>query len=126
MDEDCEDTGELEKRFQDLKISLFQNLKTIFMATINNFEELEIWQGARRLNKKVIVLMQNPAVEKNFRLKNQISESTGSVMDNIAGGFERDSRLEFINLLSCSKGSTGEMRSQLYRGFDNGYYLKKH
>ena len=92
------------------------------MATINNFEELEIWQEARRLYKKVISLTCNPAVEKNFRFKSQISESAGSVMDNIAEGFERDSRLEFINFQSYSKGSAGETRSQLYRGFDNGYW----
>lgn len=43
-------------------------------------------------------------------------------MDNIAEGFERDSRLEFVNFLSISKGSAGEVRSQLHRGFDMGYW----
>ena len=43
-------------------------------------------------------------------------------MDNIAEGFERDSRLEFVNALSYSKGSTGEGRSQLFRGLDKGYW----
>lgn len=42
-------------------------------------------------------------------------------MDNIAEGFERGSRLEFINSLSISKGETGELKSQLYRAYDNAY-----
>ncbi|MBI1781246.1 MAG: four helix bundle protein [Sphingobacteriales bacterium] len=95
------------------------------MATINNFEDLEIWQEARRMYQKVLVLLNNTALEKNLKFKNQISEAAGSVMDNIAEGFERDSRLEFINFLSYSKGSAGETRSQLYRGFDYGYWDDK-
>ncbi len=47
--------------------------------------------------------------------------SVGSIMDNIAEGFERSSRLEFINSLSISKGETGELKSQLYRCLDNQY-----
>ena len=49
-------------------------------------------------------------VAKDFRFKNNFKEAAGSVMDNIAEGFERESRLEFINALSYSKGSTGEVR----------------
>jgi four helix bundle protein len=45
-------------------------------------------------------------------------------MDNIAEGFERDSRLEFVNFLSFAKGSTGETRSQLVRGIDMEYWLE--
>ncbi len=40
--------------------------------------------------------------------------SSGSIMDNIAEGFERGSKLEFINSLSYSKGEVGELKSQLY------------
>ncbi len=53
-----------------------------------------------------------------------IRGSVGSIMDNIAGGFERGSKLEFINSLTISKGEFGEYKSQLYRGADNQYFSK--
>jgi len=73
------------------------------MATITSFEELEIWKDARRLYKKVLALIKREDVAKDFRFKNNFKEAAGSVMDNIAEGFERDSRLEFINTLSYSR-----------------------
>jgi four helix bundle protein len=89
------------------------------MATINNFEELEIWIKARKLNKRVLEISQRESIKKDFRFYSQIRVSAGSIMDNIAEGFERDSRLEFINHLSYSKGSCGEIQSQLFRAFDD-------
>ncbi len=58
---------------------------------------------------------------KNYRLIGQIEGSSGSIMDNIAEGFERGTRAEFIQFLGYSKGSCGEFRSQLYRALDRNY-----
>ena len=66
-------------------------------------------------------LTKNPPFSKDFRMVSQIKAAAGSVMDNIAEGFERGSRLEFINHLSYAKGSSGETRSQLYRADDFEY-----
>ena len=92
------------------------------MATLKSFEELEIWKEARRLYKRVLELIKRDEVAKDFRFKSNLKEAAGSVMDNIAEGFDRDSRLEFINALSYSKGSSGEVRSQLFRGFESDYW----
>ncbi|MDD5152196.1 MAG: four helix bundle protein [Flavobacterium sp.] len=91
------------------------------MATITKFEELEIWLEARRLSKEIISISNNSDLNKDFRFKAQIKDSSGSVMDNIAEGFERNGNAEFRQFLSIAKGSAGESRSQLYRVYDNGY-----
>jgi four helix bundle protein len=91
------------------------------MATINRFEDLEIWQEARRLAKAIHKIAVETELKTDFRFKAQITSSSGSVMDNIAEGFERDGNLEFRQFLAVAKGSAGEVRSQLYRAFDYGY-----
>ena len=91
------------------------------MATITKFEDLEIWQEARKLAKEVFILSKETALKTDFRFKEQIKASSGSVMDNIAEGFERDGNLEFSQFLSVAKGSAGETRSQIYRLYDCEY-----
>jgi len=91
------------------------------MATITKFEELEIWQLARTLCREIYILSFTEPLKNDYRLKDQMRGSAGSAMDNIAEGFERASKLEFINSLSYSKGEIGELKSQLYRCLDNQY-----
>ena len=91
------------------------------MATVKRFEDLEIWQEARRLSKEIIIISKTTELKTDYKFKEQIKGSAGSVMDNIAEGFERDGNLEFRQFLSTAKGSAGETRSQVYRFFDNDY-----
>ncbi|MBW7869472.1 MAG: four helix bundle protein [Flavobacteriia bacterium] len=91
------------------------------MATIRRFEDLEIWQEARRLAKVIYKLTNETEFKTDFKFKEQIKSSSGSIMDNIAEGFERDGNLEFRQFLAVAKGSAGETRSQLYRAFDYEY-----
>lgn len=91
------------------------------MATITKFEDLEIWQEARKLAKEVFLLSKETDLKTDFRFKEQIKASSGSVMDNIAEGFERDGNIEFRQFLSIAKGSAGESRSQIYRLYDYEY-----
>lgn len=79
-------------------LSLAEN-KTLFMATITKFEDIEAWQKARLLAKEIFIFSNETALNKDFRLRDQINAAGGSIMDNIAEGFERGGRLEFINFL---------------------------
>ncbi len=74
------------------------------MATIQRFEDLEVWQKARVLAAKIYAISFIDLFSKVFRMKDQMSGWCGSIMDNIAEGFERSSKLEFINSLSIAKG----------------------
>ena len=95
------------------------------MPTIQKFEDLEIWKKARILNDKVYPLTFKEPIANDFRMKDQMRGSAGSIMDNIAEGFERGSKFEFINSLTIAKGETGELKSQLYRFLDNKYITQK-
>jgi four helix bundle protein len=93
--------------------------------TIKRFEDLEVWKNSRELCKKIRTVCESTSLNKDFSLKDQILRSSGSCMDNIAEGFERDGNKEFINFLYISKGSIGEMRSQVYRPLDFGHIDQK-
>jgi four helix bundle protein len=88
---------------------------------VTNFEELEIWKLARELCKFVFTITSNVPFSADFKLRDQIRASSGSVMDNIAEGFERGGNKEFFQFLSVAKGSCGETRSQGYRALDYQY-----
>ncbi len=91
------------------------------MAKINSFEDLKVWQIAREFAKEIYELSNKGNFAKYFSRKDQINKSAGSTMDNVAEGFERGGKKEFIQFFFIAKGSSGETRSQLYPAFDKGY-----
>ncbi|AHF14998.1 four helix bundle protein [Niabella soli] len=91
------------------------------MAAIKRFEDLDIWLEARELCKQIHLIVTNTGLKSDYKLRDQIKGSSGSIMDNIAEGFERNGNNEFRQFLSIAKGSAGETRSQLYRVLDCEY-----
>ena len=91
------------------------------MSTIKCFEDLRCWKSARELCKLIYRFSKKEKFSKDFSLVNQIKNSSGSVMDNIAEGFDRTGNKEFIQFLSIARGSIAEIKSQLYRALDRNY-----
>ena len=88
------------------------------MATWARFEDLPIWQEARAPAKDIYRITSNEPFSKDYRFCGQIRAAAGSIMDNIAEGFEKENNKEFIQFLYIAKGSCGEVRSQLHRSRD--------
>lgn len=95
------------------------------MATFQRFEDIIAWQKARILCQIIKPLTERESFSRDFKLKDQILSSSGSVMDNIAEGYERQTNKEFVYFLFVSKGSCGEVRSQAYRALDYKYITQQ-
>jgi len=92
------------------------------MATIRQFEELLCWQKARELTREIYAEIFKSLKFKNDRgFCDQIQRAAVSIMSNVAEGFERGTKQEFLNYLFIAKGSCGEVRAQLYVALDCGY-----
>ena len=95
------------------------------MSSIKKFEDLEIWKLAREICQEVFSLRERSSLKNDFRLYDQLNGSSGSIMDNIAEGFERNGNKELAQFLSIAKASCGETRSQLFRVLDRKYISKE-
>ncbi len=91
------------------------------MGTIKNFEDLHAWQKARELAGFVYGLTRKDKFSHDFGLRNQIQDAAGSVMHNIAEGFESGTDPEFVRFLKMARRSAGEVQSELYLAIDCGY-----
>lgn len=88
---------------------------------VKTFEDLIVFQKARELCKDVYAITNIAPFKDDYRFVQQIRAAAGSIMDNIAEGFERDGNKEFINFLYIAKGSCGEVKSQILRAKDVGF-----
>jgi len=88
---------------------------------IERFEDIECWQMGRELPRLVDYLVLNTGLKTDFSLKDQMYRSSGSVMDNVAEGFDAGSNREFVRFLRYSKRFCTELPSQLYRALDRNY-----
>lgn len=91
------------------------------MTKINRFEDLQSWQKARQLANYVYDLTQHPKFSKDFKLRDQIQGAAGSVMHNIAEGFDSGTNPDFIRFLKMSRRSASEVQSELYLALDRKY-----
>ena len=84
------------------------------MAKYERFEDLPVWQHAIRIGVRIYKLVESEKLSKDYRAKDQLIGCAISVSNNIAEGFEYNRNRQFIRYLEISKGSAGELRSQLF------------
>ncbi len=88
---------------------------------IERFEDVRAWQQARELSNLVYGLTEQGRFAKDFRLRDQIQGATGSIMHNIAEGFDDGSDAEFIRFLKYARRSASEVQSEIYLALDRKY-----
>ncbi|MGB3094533.1 MAG: four helix bundle protein [Microgenomates group bacterium] len=81
---------------------------------ITRFEDFPIWKESINLVKEVYKLTSNKYFSKDFGLRDQLRRASVSINSNIVEGFEKNNNNEFIRYLKIAKGSSGEVRSQMY------------
>ncbi len=94
------------------------------MSTFSRFEDIEAWQKSRVLANLIFNITKKTEFDSDRKLRGQMNASSGSIMDNIAEGQGRGGNKEFVQFLWISKGSSTELRSQLYRCFDRKWIDK--
>ena len=88
---------------------------------VYRFEDLIVWQMGIELVKRIYLLTTNGKLNRDFAFRDQIRKAAVSVPTNIAEGFERRSRKEYLQFLNIAKGSAGEVRSLLRVALEIGY-----
>jgi four helix bundle protein len=88
------------------------------------FEELPCWNKARELCQAVFGLINDSGLNKDFSLRDQIWRASGSIMDNIAEGFDDGSTRELVRFLGYAQRSCSEIQSQMYGALDCAHITK--
>lgn len=92
---------------------------------VDSFEDLRVWKKGIEIVKQVYLITNEGKFSKDFGLRDQLRRASVSIPTNIAEGFERASRKEYLNFLNISKGSAGEVRSLLRVALEVGYLEPK-
>ena len=92
---------------------------------MSGFEQLVYWQKARQLSKEIYVLSASFPKSEQYGLTQQIRRAAVSISSNIAGGYGRQYRSEYVRFLNIARGSSYEVESQLILCIDLGYLTEK-
>jgi four helix bundle protein len=91
------------------------------MARIKQFKDIEAWQKARELTRAIYAETALGKLSRDFGLRDQMRRAAVSILCNVAEGFERGGDKEFVQFIAIAKGSSAEVRAQLYVALDQGY-----
>jgi four helix bundle protein len=83
------------------------------MSNIETYKDLVVWQKSINLVKDVYLLTELFPLDEKFGLTSQIRRSVLSIPTNIAEGWGRMSRKNYIQFLRTSRGSLFELETQI-------------
>jgi four helix bundle protein len=98
----------------------------VWRLKIERFEDIEAWKLAREITVAVYRATDVEGFNKDFGLRDQIRRAAGSIMHNIAEGFDAGSNAEFMRFLNYAKRSCTEVQSELYVALDRRYLTEQH
>lgn len=87
---------------------------------IVSFEDFVAWQKAQDL---AVVIYREFKDSRDFSFKDQICRAAFSISNNIAEGFDRNSKKELVRFLYITKGSCAEVKSMMFLAYLLNYSL---
>lgn len=92
---------------------------------IEKFEDLIVWQEARKLSNRIAELIKKSPFSKDLVLVDQIKRSSRSISSNIAEGFGRYTYRDYRQFVMIARGSLTETQNHLYTALDLNYITKE-
>ena len=83
------------------------------MSPLNDFHELEVWQRAMDLAVLVIRATPQLPAEERFGIGAQMRAAAVSIPSNIAEGYGRGTRPDYLRFLHMARGSANELTTLL-------------
>jgi four helix bundle protein len=90
-------------------------------SKIRTFEDLRVWQLARKIRNEIFEVIKTFPPEEKYRLTDQMIRSSRSISDNIAEGYGRFHYQENIQYCRQSRGSAYELKNQINTALDCKY-----
>jgi four helix bundle protein len=79
----------------------------------NSFKDLIVWQRAIQLTVSIYKLTAGFPDAKRFGLTNQLRRASVSIASNIAEGYGKSTKGEYLQFLGHARGSCAEVETQL-------------
>jgi four helix bundle protein len=83
------------------------------MTKISSFKELIVWQKSNELCLLIYTFTESFPKKEDFSLTSQMRRCALSIPSNIAEGYRRNHRKEYIQFLQIAYGSASELETQL-------------
>src|SRR5271166_6251709 len=90
-----------------------------------SFKDLIVWQRAIQLSLEIYKLTAEFPASERFGLTNQLRRASVSVASNIAEGYGRATKGEYVQFLGHARGSNCEVQTQLVISEGLGFGAKQ-